>query len=73
MKRYFSESKGKGKVHTAGIEYVLNLYAGKTLYATDYNKLIRKLGMFPTVFEQFVEIKCGKVHGIPTVTILREI
>lgn len=73
MKRYFGENGGKGRVHRAGIEYMINNFAGKTLYCEAYEKLLRKLGMFTTTFEDFVLVEFGKHNGRPTVKIIGEI
>lgn len=73
MKTYFGEGKNYGRVHNEGIDYILARFTGKTLYCVDYEKLLRRLGLFTTTFEDLVLVKFGKYHGEPIVTILGEV
>ena len=73
MKRYYGENSGKGRVHSAGIEYIINNFSGKTFFAEDYEKLLRRLGMSTVIFEKFVLVKFGIYNDHPTVKILKEI
>ena len=73
MKTYFGEGRNFGRVHNESIDFILARYTGKTLYCKDYEKLLRRLGLFTTTFEDLVLVKFGKCKGEPVVTILGEV